>query len=156
MWYGKKTASRSRRVSYGHMSKEPTLHYGSPNYMRPYSERQAKIIAEEIPLEDIRINELTVIMKKAKVHDDPATYELVKAMRYRKITPLEDDPEIPELTAEEASKLIADLEPDWLRDLKAKIAAKQPIGRNVCSTPSGPENQVAIPLSLDIPEKPPF
>ena len=56
-----------------------------PSYGHTYTERQRKIVNEELPLPEIRFNEITTIMKKAISLGDVPTYEKAKALRDLKI-----------------------------------------------------------------------
>ena len=75
-----------------------------------YTNRQTSIINGEIPLDDIRINDLVTLLKKTKArHDDDYT-EIVQEMLDLKNMPLSS---IPLLTLEESMRLMQEMTP-WV------------------------------------------
>lgn len=78
-----------------------------------YSERQKKILSEEIPLEQVRLNELSRLANKAKTFGDMETYNTAMMLREEKLYP---DNYHSELTTEEAKAVLDELTPwkiDW-------------------------------------------
>ena len=68
------------------------LNTDAPGYRKsycdaPYSEKQRRILSREIPLDQIRMNELTKILTKAIAQDDADTEKKVRQMKYEKMNP---------------------------------------------------------------------
>ena len=81
-----------------------------PSYGKTYTERQRRIVNEELPLSEVRINELTIIMNKAVSMGDIPTYETAKMLRNLKIH--EDDGEYSlSYSPEEAKAILESLTP---------------------------------------------
>lgn len=55
-----------------------------PNYGRKYTERQIKIIQDEIPLDEVRLNELSIILRKAENIEDEPVIRKIQKLRKRK------------------------------------------------------------------------
>ena len=83
-----------------------------PSYGTTYSQKQMDILYGVIPLDNVRINELTVLMKKAEQMGDIDSYEQAKELYCRKL-----DPGIyfPKYTIEEAKAILQSLTP-WIID----------------------------------------
>lgn len=73
-----------------------------------YTTRQEKILAEEIPLEEIRKNELAVLVQKAERMGDIANYEIAMELYDRKNAPPEYTPSY---TQKEARDILQSLTP---------------------------------------------
>ena len=84
-----------------------------PNYGDAYTKRQQDILADIIPLEKVRLNELGILVNKAEQMGDSDSYEQAKALYNRKV-----DPGIyfPSYTIEDAKAILESLTPwpiDW-------------------------------------------
>lgn len=79
-----------------------------PNYGSTYTKRQLDVLAGVIPLEEVRINDLAILVNKAEQMGDIDTYEQAKALYDRKL-----DPGIyfPTYTIEEAKAILQSLTP---------------------------------------------
>ena len=79
-----------------------------PHYNSTYSERQLDIIEGYIELDDVRLNELSVLRNKAKYLNDWNTLETVENLYQKKITP---DVYFPSYSIEEAKAILQRLTP---------------------------------------------
>ena len=86
----------------------------SPDYVSSYgdtyTDRQLAILNNEIPLYEIRPNELSILYKKAKQKNDVDSYEIAIQMYAEKTKPQEY---IPQYTIEEAKAILQELTP-WI------------------------------------------
>ena len=86
----------------------------SPDYVSSYgdtyTDRQLAILNNEIPLYEIRPNELSILYKKAKQKNDVDSYEIAIQMYAEKTKPQEY---IPQYTIEEAKAILKELTP-WI------------------------------------------
>jgi len=55
-----------------------------PSYGSQFTERQKKILSEEISLDHVRVNELTIIIRKAQAMDDMETAAAAQILYNRK------------------------------------------------------------------------
>jgi len=77
-----------------------------PQYGSTYTQRQLDIIEERIPLSKVRLNELTLLMRKACVFGDKEIEEVVSIMRKKKTDPNYYEPN---MTDEEATRILTEL-----------------------------------------------
>ena len=99
---------------------EPRFYYmdkDSPDYKssygKTYTARQQAILEEEIPLEDIRATELSILSKKAFQLGDLEQYQIAQDLLDRKMNP---GSYVPPYTKEEAKEILQSLTPwriDW-------------------------------------------
>lgn len=86
--YGGIKKATSKKAQCGGLAPSVFVNKDDPNYRRQYSdtytEKQKKIINEELPLENIRFNDLTVIIKKAEYLEDFEVFEKVREIKRRK------------------------------------------------------------------------
>ena len=92
----------------------------APDYRKaycdaPYSEKQRRILAGEIPLDQVRTNELTKILNKALEQDDSETEEKVRQMKYEKRYP--ERAHMPRRTKEEVVARMAARDEAWRTSL---------------------------------------
>lgn len=78
-------------------------------YGQTYTERQLQIINGDLPWEIVPINQISLLMNKAKSFSDWPVYEKVKWMREQKLLQEEYTPDI---TVEEARDILKKLTPD--------------------------------------------
>lgn len=84
-----------------------------PNYGSTYTKRQMDVLAGIIPLEEVRINDLAILVHKAEQMGDIETYEQAKELYDRKLDP---GTYFPTYTIEEAKNILQRLTPwkiDW-------------------------------------------
>lgn len=84
-----------------------------PHYRTEYSERQKKILNEEVPLENVRANEIKKIMNKAEFLKDKKNFCKAKNL-YEVKTHIEKY--CPNVTLSEAQSILQELTPweiDW-------------------------------------------
>ncbi len=74
----------SRKDPYFSFKDRDSVEY-KPQYGTAYTPRQEKILSGELPLEDIRPNELSLLKQKAKHLGDMEGYEIA-TLRYHDIT----------------------------------------------------------------------
>ena len=80
-----------------------------------YTARQFDILNERIPLDEIRTNELTTLMRKAVARNDNFNYEVALSLYKTKKNPVSC---LPKITVEEAERILQELTPwkiDWQR-----------------------------------------
>lgn len=87
-----------------------------PSYGKTYTERQLRILNEEIPLEEIRLNEITVIMRKAESLGDDEKLAIARVL-YNVKTRKEDYRF--SVSVEDAKQILQELTP-WDIDWKSK------------------------------------
>ncbi len=78
-----------------------------------YTERQLKILCDEVPLDDVATKELAAIKKKAEARMDTYNYEIAALMYEVKKNPYQYKPN---LTVDEAKAILQTLTPwkiDW-------------------------------------------
>ena len=80
------------------------------SYGDTYTDRQLAILNNEIPLYEIRPNELSILYKKAKQKNNVDSYEIAIQMYAEKTKPQEY---IPQYTIEEAKAILQELTP-WI------------------------------------------
>lgn len=97
----------------------------SPDYVSSYgdtyTDRQLAILNNEIPLYEIRPNELSILYKKAKQKNDVDSYEIAIQMYAEKTKPQEY---IPQYTIEEAKAILQELTP-WIINWEKKKCRPQ-------------------------------
>lgn len=84
-----------------------------PNYGNTFTERQLAIINDKIPLADVRVNELTIILKKSNQIGDFDIYDIALNLYNLKTAPCEYTSPY---SVEESKKILQDLTPwkiDW-------------------------------------------
>lgn len=86
--------------------------YGPEYYRTPMTQRQKDIVAGIIPLEEVRKQELKVIMKKAEFQGDEDTQSEAGYLYYLKCN---DDVYIPTFSKDEAEDMLKRLTP-WQTD----------------------------------------
>ena len=82
-------------------------------YISVYTKRQRAILDGNIPLEKVKTDEITSIIRKAERLGDIETYEIASVLRSKKMNP---DSYYPQHTVEEAKTILQDLTPweiDW-------------------------------------------
>lgn len=84
----------------------------------PYTLRQQLILDDEIPLEDIRRNELTVLAHKAAANNDWPAYYWVEDLLDAKLHPCDC---VPKYDLEEAKAILQKLTP-WPIEWNSKSA----------------------------------
>ena len=84
----------------------------SPDYVgfygTVYTDRQLAILNGEIPLSEVRPNELSFLYKKAKVKGDMESYEEAMSLYLQRTAPQEY---IPTYTIDEAKEVLQELTP---------------------------------------------
>ena len=84
----------------------------SPDYVRAYppeyTERQTKILSGEIPIDDIRLNELSIIINKAKYNNDEGNASTAEYLYLLKKHP---DEYKPMMELDEAKEILQSLTP---------------------------------------------
>lgn len=84
-----------------------------PQYGKTYTARQQAILDEQIPLDDIRATELSLLSKKAFQLGDLENYQIAQDLLQRKMDP---GVYVPPYTVEEAKEILQKLTPwkiDW-------------------------------------------
>ncbi len=95
----------SRKDPYFSFKDRDSAEY-KPQYGTAYTPRQEKILSGELPLEDIRPNELSLLKQKAKHLGDMEGYEIA-ILRYEEMLhPL--DAYYNHYTAEEAAEILSE------------------------------------------------
>ena len=82
--------------------------FQEPHAVRDYTPRQIAILNDDIPLEEVRMNELTKLVKKAEARNDSAILEQAKCLRSEK---QDTDRFVSKLTIEEARAILKNLTP---------------------------------------------
>ena len=98
----------SRKDPYFSFKDRDSAEY-KPQYGTAYTPRQEKILSGELPLEDIRPNELSLLKQKAKHLDDVEGYEIATLRYEEMLHPL--DAYYQHYTAEEAAEILRKLTP---------------------------------------------
>ena len=84
-----------------------------PSYGKTYTARQRAILEGDIPLEQVRANDLTVIMRKSLQMGDTENYEVARELLRQKTEP---NDYVPPYTIQEAKEILQRLTPweiDW-------------------------------------------
>ena len=81
-----------------------------PHYGSEYTPRQIDILSGKILAKDIRLNELSILYRKAEQIGDIEAYEAAKSMYDRMLNPCEYEPTY---TVEEAQAILQKLTP-WV------------------------------------------
>ena len=79
-----------------------------PNYGKKFTERQLKILNEEIPIEEVRLTEISIIMRKAESLGDEENLDIARMLYAFKTHKEEYQFNI---SAEDAKRTIQDLTP---------------------------------------------
>lgn len=103
----------------GYSAKFRFLNPDAPNYQpeycsSPLTERQKQILDEVIPLEQVRVNQLTTIIKKCECLGDDEALQQAKYLYELKTKP--EETYTPQITYEEAKEILQRLTPwkiDW-------------------------------------------
>lgn len=98
----------SRKDPYFSFKDRDNVEY-KPQYGTAYTLRQEKILSGELPLEDIRPNELSLLKQKAKHLGDMEGYEIATLRYEEMLHPL--DAYYNHYTAEEAAEILRKLTP---------------------------------------------
>ena len=80
----------------------------STPYAHCYTERQCAILNDDIPLEQISLDELDTLMRKARWHGDTDSYEIAAGFREAKKHPTAY---VPPYTGNEAMEVLQSLTP---------------------------------------------
>lgn len=110
-------AQNAHRISSGTQQKEHKLKK-TVSLSCPYTERQWKILNNEIPLDKVRLTELNRLLCKAKEREEPQWIDTAEALYEQKKNP---DNYQPPYTKESAASILASLNYPWVRELEAKI-----------------------------------
>ena len=86
----------------------PCSYDTSKIYGYDYTERQLAILNDDIPIDEIRTTELSIIMRKAVQHNDTVNYEIANGLREQKIHPCEY---FPRYTIDESMAMLQNLTP---------------------------------------------
>lgn len=97
----------SRKDPYFSFKDRDSAEY-KPQYGTAYTPRQEKILSGELPLEDIRPNELSLLKQKAKHLGDMEGYEIATLRYEEMLHPLDA---YKHYTAEEAAEILRKLTP---------------------------------------------
>ena len=98
----------SRKDPYFSFKDRDSVEY-KPQYGTAYTLRQEKILSGELPLEDIRPNELSLLKQKAKHLGDMEGYEIATLRYEEMLHPL--DAYYNHYTAKEAAEILRKLTP---------------------------------------------
>ena len=87
--YGKGQKAIKKKTQRRDLTPPTFISKDDPNYRQQYldtyyTERQQRIINDEIPLDEIRLNQLTVILQKAEYLEDIEVIEKVNELKRRK------------------------------------------------------------------------
>ena len=102
----------------GGVKGEPIFGYAPRNFGCDYTPRQQAILEGNVSLSDIRINEISTLIKKAAIKEDDFNLEIVLDLLEAKRTPTDY---FPKMTVEEALEILQRLTP-WDLDYFPKEA----------------------------------
>ena len=104
--------TKSKRSKLDGSARFSYINKDSSDYVRPYppmyTERQTQILSGEIPLENIRLQELSIIINKANYNNDEGNAALAEYLYLVKKHP---DEYKPMMDDKEAKKVLQDLTP---------------------------------------------
>ena len=104
--------TKSRRSPLDSRAMISYVNKDSPDYVRAYppeyTERQLKILTGEIPLKEVRMNEIAIIMNKARYNNDEGNLATAEYLHLLKQHP---DEYKPMMELDEAKRILQELTP---------------------------------------------